>query len=296
MMFAVDGPAASIACIVAGSYCAFMLMVQIGHDAAHGSLSPRPWVNRATVFGTFALLGIDGALWRERHIRLHHQVVNLPGTSIDADSSRLLRLMPSHPWQRWHSLQTIYGPLLYAFGHFSLAWIEDIAEFPRACRRAVAFIVGKALHLAVFVFLPALCLRPSLCGLVAGYLLASATIAAAFVLLVVGTHVSDLAAFPQARDGQLSTDWATHQLLTSVDWSPTSHLAAAWTGGANAHVAHHLFPGYAHRHLPALSAVIVEAARMHRLPHHATTFAGMVASHWRHLVSLSRPSFGPESR
>jgi linoleoyl-CoA desaturase len=118
--------------------------------------------------------------------------------------------------------------------------------------------------------------------------------------LVVGTHVSDLAAFPQPdADGRLPHDWATHQLVTSVDWSPTNSLAVLLTGGANAHVAHHLFPGHNHRHMAVFSRIVAECAVKHGLHHEVTTFAGMVRGHWRHLVGLgARPAghdFGPSA-
>jgi len=75
-------------------------------------------------------------------------------------------------------------------------------------------------------------------------------------------------------------------VITSVDWMPQSRWAALLTGGANAHVAHHLFPSYSHRHAPALSRAIAEATAANGLPHHVTSFAGMVAGQWRHLVKL----------
>ncbi|HJR57184.1 MAG TPA: fatty acid desaturase [Rhizomicrobium sp.] len=287
--------------VMAAAFCAFMLIVQLGHDAAHGALSPRPWVNRAALFASFGVLGVDGMLWRDRHIRLHHQVVNLPGTGIDADSISVFRLAPDKPWRWWMRLQPVYGPLLYAIGHLHLAWIEDFAAFRAARRRRgfsgagplAGFAGGKLVHVILFLLLPWLARRPSPEDLALGYLLASAVIALCFVVLVVGTHVSDLAAFPQAdARGRLPHDWATHQLITSVDWSPQSRLAVLLTGGANAHAAHHLFPGHHHRHMAALSGLIGETAAAHGLPHHVTSFAGMVRGQWRHLVALSRPEAG----
>lgn len=289
----------AMALIAAASFCAFMMIVQLGHDASHGALSAHPWVNRAALFSSFAILGVDGAQWRDRHIRLHHQVVNLPGTGIDADSVSLFRLAPDKAWHWWMRLQPLYGPLLYAVGHISLAWMEDFAGL-RARRREkrreftgpgalVQFAAGKAVHVGLFLVVPWFVRRPSLESLLMGYVFAGALIAICFVVLVVGTHVSDLAEFPQPRpDGQLPHDWATHQLVTSVDWSPESRLAVLLTGGANAHVAHHLFPGTNHRHMARLSKVIAQTAAAHGLPHHVTSFTGMVRGQWRHLVAMGR--------
>ena len=70
---------------------------------------------------------------------------------------------------------------------------------------------------------------------------------------------------------------------------PESRLASLLIGGANAHVAHHLFPGHSHRHAATLSRVIARTAAEHGLEHRVATFAGMIAGQWRHLVALSRP-------
>jgi linoleoyl-CoA desaturase len=286
--------------IAVAAFGAFMLIVQVGHDAAHGAISPHGIVNRIALFVTFGILGVDGRLWRDRHVRLHHTAANLPGTGIDADSMTIMRLAPDKPWRRLYRLQPLYVPVLYALGHFSLAWIEDIAGF-RAARAAghrefirrgagASFIGGKAVHLALFLVLPAFALHPNPIALMLGYLLASAVIAIAFATLVIGTHVSDLAAFPQPdAAGNLPHDWATHQFMTSVDWAPANAFAVLASGGANAHVAHHLFPGYNHRHMAWVSRIIAKTAAEHGVAHQVTTFRGMVASQWRHIVALSRP-------
>ena len=291
------GSASGSALIAIAALSAFMLIVQVGHDAAHGSVSPRRWINDAIVYIVFALLGVDGAMWRDRHIRLHHHVANLPGTGIDADSVSVMRLAPDKPLRWWHRFQPIYGPLLYALGHLHLVWVEDIRGFllGRATARnksvkrpsVALFLSGKAIHVAVFLVLPGIMLNPPCLLLVLGYVFASVLVAICFVILVVGTHVSDRAAFPIPNEaGELSHDWATHQIITSIDWSPTSHVAALLSGGANAHVAHHLFPGVNHRHMPILSQVVARVAADHGVPYEVTSFAGMVVGHWRHLVRL----------
>jgi len=300
LLTGVGGAWAAPGWIVLAAFGAFLLVVQLGHDAAHGAVSPRRAVNPIILFVTFAILGIDGRLWRDRHVRLHHSFANLPGTGIDADSVALFRLAPDKPWSWWLRLQPLYAPVLYTLSHVSLAWVEDMVML-RQARRAqprdfarpgatASFIGGKLLHVALFLLLPAVICAPSWTGLALGYLLASSVISLCFVTLVVGTHVSDRALFPLPdAAGHLPHDWATHQLMTSVDWAPTSRLAVMISGGANAHVAHHLFPGHHHRHLALLSRVVVETAADHGMQHRVTTFFGMLRGQWRQLVDLSRP-------
>lgn len=277
-------------CIAVAAFCAFLLIVQVGHEASHGAVTGRPAADRALQFWSFAILGVDGALWRDRHLKLHHQVVNLHGTGIDADAVSLVRLMPGKPWHWWMRFQPFYGPLLYAVGHIALVWIEDVVALRdvRTPRARAVFVAGKIVHVTLFALLPWIALHPALLSLALGYLFASALIAACFAVLVIGTHVSDLAEFPQPdAQGRLPHDWATHQVLTSVDWRPENRLASLFTGGANAHVAHHLFPGHSHRHAATLSRVIAQTAADHGLEHRVTSFSGMAAGQWRHLVALA---------
>lgn len=285
----------------ASAFAAFMMLVTMGHDAAHGSVSRFRPVNNALVFLIFSTLGVSGSLWRDRHQRLHHAFPNVAGTGIDADGASVVRLAPDKPHRWYHRLQPIYAVPLYALGMAQLAWVEDFRDLPRMRRErphqfgglgpTLTFYGGKLFHLAIFVGLPMLVGGFGLLQVIAGYALAAAIVSLSFAILVIGTHVSDRAVFPEAdREGRLGHDWATHQLLTSVDWAPTSRIAAALTGGANAHTAHHLFPGFSHCHATQLSRIVIEAAREHGLDYNATSFAGMVAGHLRHLGQMSRPA------
>lgn len=300
LLAGIGGALAAPLWIVLAAFGAFMVAAQLGHDASHAALSPRSGVNHAVLFASFAIVGVDGPLWRDRHIRLHHSFANLSGTGIDADSAPLMRLAPDRKLRGYMRFQPLYGPLLYAISHLSLVWVEDMA-MQRAARRTqpaefatpaatARFIAGKLIHVALFLGLPALLLQPSLLMLGLGYLLASSIVAYCFVTLVIGSHVSDLTEFPQPdAEGRLPHDWATHQIVTSVDWAPTDRFATLFSAGGNAHAAHHLFPGHHHRHLALLSRVVAEAAVAHGVPYRVTTFSGMVRGQWRQLVTLSRP-------
>lgn len=277
---------------------AFMLLVQIGHDAAHGSVSRKRWINDAAVFLTFAILGVSGALWKDRHLRLHHPYPNVPGTGIDADSSNIVRMAPDKAHRGHHRFQMVFAPFLFALGTIILTWVEDMVMFADARRTRprqfggvkplAAFVATKLFHVALFIALP-LAAGLGAVELAVFYVASTAVTSMAFAILVIGTHVSDHAAFPVAdAEGNLPYDWATLQLVTSVDWSPTNARAAAWTGGANAHTAHHLLPGYAHSHAPALAQIVIDAAADAGVPYRAVSFSDMVMGQVRHIWKLGR--------
>ncbi|WP_416899363.1 MAG: fatty acid desaturase family protein [Minwuia sp.] len=290
-----------LALVGATAFCAFLLLVFAGHDAAHGSISSSRRVNRTLVFGIFAIHGVSGQLWADRHVRLHHALPNVPGTGIDADSSNIVRLQPQRPPRFWHRFQMIYAPLLYLLGQLQLVWFEDFRDFRRMRKQDPArfggagplaeFAATKAVHLALAAGLPVLIGGFAWTSVLLGYLMATAAVSFCFAVLVIGTHVSDRAAFPAPdSNGRLPCDWAELQLVTSIDWAPRSRFFAELTGGANAHTAHHLFPAWAHNHASRLAQIVIEAARECGLPYRATSFQGMVAAHLRHLRAMSRPA------
>lgn len=290
----------SAAAIVIAAAAAFCVVISIGHDATHGSLSARPWINALITFASFGTLGVSGALWRDRHVRLHHRVPNVAGNGIDADAFTLMRLAPDGAWRPVYRWQAFYAPFAYALGLIYVAWAEDFVEFRKARANDASFRTGRALaefagtkilHLTLFVAIPAIVLSPSPLMLAGGYLLACAAASLAFVTATIGTHISDIAGYPapDAR-GRLPHDWSTHQMLTAVDYAPTSRFVVALAGGANAHAAHHLFPGMSHRHAIWLSRIIAEEAAAHGVPYTKVTFAESLRAHWRLLVALSKPS------
>jgi linoleoyl-CoA desaturase len=181
-----------------------------------------------------------------------------------------------------------------------LAFYEDFLHLRAARRQApgefktwralFTFAAAKVFHVAFAIVLPLAVIEAPAGFVILGYMLASAAASGMFVVINIGTHICDVAGFVDPRrDGSIAHDWATHQAMTAVDWSPESRLAIAITGGANSHAAHHLFPEAAHCHNAALSRVVATAAREFGKPHHVLTFAGMMRSHFRHLLALSRP-------
>ncbi|MCI4665402.1 MAG: fatty acid desaturase [Neomegalonema sp.] len=288
-------------------FFAYAVVASFCHDASHGSLSRRRSVNRIALFLGFAVVGVSGALWGRRHVREHHMFPNVDGTDIDADSTLLVRLTPHRPWRPWHRFQIYYAPILYLTVLWHLAFVEDWKhlrearmEKParyRTWAASLEFAAAKLLHLGLGLGLPLLLIDASFWSIVAAYAIASAATSAMFVMINIGTHVCDGAAFVKPDEsGVIGHDWATHQAMTAVDWAPQNRLAVALTGGANAHAAHHLFPEAAHCHNARLTKLVDSFAAKHDAPRLVTSFAGMLAAHARHLIALGRrPTGGAEA-
>ena len=163
------------------------------------------------------------------------------------------------------------------------------------------FWVHKALHFTLVLGIPLAVLDAPWYIVVAGWLAMSFITSGVFVMLLIGTHFAEETQFPEVGpDGRLEHDWATHALLTSLDWSPESWLLCALVGGANTHAAHHLCPTVCHVHCPEITEIIREVAAEYGVRYNRASFAGMVASHFRFLKRMGEPmtpvGTGPENR
>jgi linoleoyl-CoA desaturase len=246
------------------------------------------------------LIGVDPHLWQLRHAKSHHIFPNVNGCDIDIDSNLFIRLSPNHPRRWYQRYQHIYAPFLYAIVGFQSATVQDVQYLFKkelANLKDIAhprsfyfwFAARKAIWVAIMFAIPILVLPFPWWQVILGAFIANAVASFVFVALLIGTHFAEEAAFPEPRaDGSFEHDFATHALITSLDWNPQSRIAQLVAGGANAHAAHHLFPHMSHAHYVPVSRIIEETAREYAIPYNRTTFFGLVRSHLRFLRKMGR--------
>jgi linoleoyl-CoA desaturase len=89
----------------------------------------------------------------------------------------------------------------------------------------------------------------------------------------------------------MQTEWAVHQVETTVDFARGNRVLCWFLGGLNFQIEHHLFHKICHVHYPALSKVVEEVCREFgvRYAAHRTIFSA-IASHFKWLVLMGRPS------
>lgn len=275
--------------------------MSIQHDANHGSYSKHTWVNR--LFGcTLDMMGVWSFVWRPKHNIAHHTFTNVEGIDYDLDFGGLARLSPEQPLRSWHRYQHLY--LWFFYGFILPKWVfhDDfviarkryigVHKLPTAGPSNIAaFIVWKLIFVGWAIVLPAFfhpLWQVLLFHFIAAYTL-GATLGTVFQL----AHCVDAADFPAAapKGEKMPTDWATHQLNTTVDFAPRSALITWMVGGLNFQVEHHLYPKICHVHYPALANVVDEIARKHGLQRrcHATLVEAL-SSHFAHLRKLGRPA------
>ena len=279
---------------------ALLLAINVGHDGAHAALSRHKWINQATLYSSFMLIGADPYLWQLRHVRSHHVFPNVNGCDIDIDSNVFLRLSPNHKRRWYQRYQHLYAPFVFWLVDVHTVFVQDIqylfkrelanmVNIKHPSSAYVGFVACKLVFLSIVVVIPALVLPIPWWQVVIGALLMSFVSSCAFVYLLIGTHFAEETAFPDIdENGLLANDWATHAMLTALDWSPYNRFAHAIAGGSNAHAAHHLFPNVSHTHYREITRIIAKVAAEFGVPHHVTDFPRMLRSHFRFLKAMGR--------
>ncbi len=264
----------------------------VGHDAIHGSLSKRPWVN-AIFARTFDVMGSSSRMWIPAHNVTHHTYTNVPGTDHDLDPGPFMHFYP-HRQRSWvHGFQHVYAWALYTLTQFVWVFKKDfvdlVARGDKTTKRDVIdVVVSKVLHLFMWVGVPMLVGTVAWWQVLIGYALMLAASGFTSAVVFQLAHVVEGPAFPKPNAaGVLGDDFLTHQLKTTSNFAPGNPVATFFTGGLNHQVEHHLFPRISHIHYPALAPIVEDCALKHGLPYYAhATFHGALASHARTLKRL----------
>jgi linoleoyl-CoA desaturase len=275
----------------------------IQHDGGHRAYSEHQWVNKIMAL-TLDLMGGSSYLWDWKHNSIHHTYPNIDGQDDDINLGFLGRLSPQQPRLKIHRLQGIY--LWFLYGFMAIKWhlVDDFYQLwtgrigthkirrPKGKDLAI-FIAGKVVFFSLAFVIPML-LHP-------WYAVLFVYVTAAFVSGVVLSVVFQLAhcvgeaefPVPVAADGGtefIETDWAVHQVRTTVDFARGNRVLCWFLGGLNFQIEHHLFHKICHVHYPALSKLVEETCKEFGLEYsqHKTMFAA-IGSHFRWLVEMGRP-------
>ena len=276
----------------------------IQHDGGHKAYSERRWVNKIMAM-TLDLMGGSSYLWDWKHNSIHHTYPNIDGHDDDIDVGFLGRLSPQQKRFPFHRLQGIYLWLLYGFLAIKWHFYDDFYnvsvgrigghKIPRPKGRdLLVFIGGKVAFFSLAFAIPML-LHPVWAVLT---VYAIAAFVSGVVLSVVFqlAHCVEEADFPvpvmQADGGErMETDWAVHQVQTTVDFARGNRALSWLLGGLNFQVEHHLFSKICHVHYPALSKVVEQTCREFGIRYAANkSLFSAIASHFRWLVLMGRPT------
>jgi len=274
----------------------------IQHDGGHKAYSDRKWVNKVMSL-SLDLMGGSSYMWDWKHNTIHHTYPNIDGHDDDISIGLLGRLSPQQRRFKFHRFQGIYLWLLYGFLAVKWHLVDDFYQLaigrigqqkvPRPKGKDLAIFIGGKVSFAMLAFGIPMMLHP-------WWAVLSVYLAAAFVSGVVLSVVFQLAHCVGEADfpvpvtteagERMRTDWAVHQVQTTVDFARGNPVLCWFLGGLNFQIEHHLFHKISHIHYPALSKLVEETCKEFGIKYaEHKTFFSAVASHARWLWVMGRP-------
>jgi linoleoyl-CoA desaturase len=273
------------------------------HESIHGSFTRTKLGNRLIAFLSCSLLGVSRYFWYQKHNVLHHRYPNVQGWDDDLETRGSLRLSPEQPWSLRYRFQHVYAPLIYALTTLEWIYVKDFVQYftlkmnrdqsipPMDKWDHVEFWVAKTAYLLIVIVVP-LSVMPAgyfLIGFICLNLTLSLTLASIFQL----AHVTATCGFPEPdyQSGELNTDWAVHQMITTANFCTGNRWLTSFSGGLNFQVEHHLFPRVNHAQYPLINRILVDTAREFHVPYHSyATYLGALTGHLQALKTLNVPA------
>ncbi|MBL8936324.1 MAG: acyl-CoA desaturase [Archangium sp.] len=281
---------------LATGFCIAQVGFNVGHDAIHGALSSRRWVN-ALFSRSFDLMGASSRMWAWAHNAIHHTFTNVPGADHDLEPAGLLHLYKKRdaPWIV--RFQHVYAWPLYGLTMLSWVFMKDFVQLQErpgkvTARDVVDVVAGKLAHLTLWLVVPMVVSARPWWQVAVGYVLVMVATGFTAAIVFQLAHVVEGPALPTPdASGTLADDFFAHQLRTTANFAPRNALATALTGGLNHQVEHHLFPRVSHGHYPALAPIVEACAKQFGVPYHVNpTFLSALASHARIIHGVARAS------
>jgi linoleoyl-CoA desaturase len=275
----------------------------IMHDANHGSLSNKKWVNQIFAY-SLNLIGGNSLSWKIQHNVLHHSFTNVHGVDEDLEGGHIMRFTPNEPWKKRHRLQHIYSWGLYSLMTFSWVLIKDFkrmgkyrdlglleAQGVTYAGAILTLIVSKIVYIGYMLVLP-LWLGYNVWLVLSGFFLLHVLGGLILALIFQPAHIMDHHEFIENERDVIHETYESHQLNTTSNFAPGNKLLTWYCGGLNYQVEHHIFPSICHVHYPAISKIVKATAEEFGLPYKSVpTFSEAVGIHQRTMKKLGQPEW-----
>jgi linoleoyl-CoA desaturase len=269
----------------------------IMHDGAHGSYSKNKKLNWLMGF-TLDLIGGSNMFWRHKHNILHHTYTNINEIDDDIQAFGLMRFSPEQPWRPHHRWQHWFAFPLYSL--MTLLWVTS-GDFQKFFTRKIGdyqlpkpkvgesllFFLTKIFYFGYMLVLP-MFFHPIL-HVLGFFLIVHVVLGLTMATIFQLAHVVEDNAFPNPDPvtGEMTNEWAIHEVETTANFSPNSKFAAWYCGGLNFQIEHHLFPRICHIHYPAISKIVEETCREFQIKYVSyPTFREAIKAHTRFLKLL----------
>ena len=266
------------------------------HDACHGSYSSKKWVNELLGL-TMNALGSNAFIWKIKHNVVHHTYTNVDGLDDDIIKTPVLRLCPTQEWKPVHRYQFIYMFLIYSISTILWVFLTDllkyfsrkiiVTEMKITRKEHIIFWTSKLLYVVFYCVIPIMLVGWQ--SWIVGYLIVNCTMGLTLALVFQLAHVVEKTEFEVAEDKRkmIDSEWAIHEVKTTANFAANNKIISWFVGGLNYQIEHHLFPRVSHVHYAAISNIVQEHCKQHKLPYHTyNTMSGAIASHVRVMKEL----------
>jgi linoleoyl-CoA desaturase len=277
------------------AFAMLCIVLSVMHDGSHGAFSNSRFINSLASY-SLAFAGGSPILWRQLHVRAHHDNTNVIGYDQDFESGGLIRLHPAQVQHKAHHYQHLYAWFLYMGHSIRWIWFDDIKDYitnrwpvSPAERKTLLkeIILAKTWHAASYLIIPAL-VTGSWQLAVVFYLAHWMILSVVLILVFAMAHLTHVQEMP-ASTAEGKQDWALHQLATTVDFATKNRVLSWIVGGLNFQIEHHIFPKISHTRYKLIQPVVKEYCEKHGVrDFEYPTFASVLGGHYRHLKTLGQ--------
>ena len=269
------------------------------HDAAHGSYSDNNTVNNLCTFIGGDLMGGSTFLWKIKHNILHHTYTNIAELDDDIAKYPMFRLHPSQKPLWFHKFQHLYSIPLYFFTTFNWILFDDYLKIVTKKihnleirtfkpKDHIGFWLGKIINLTIFFIIPIS--QFGFWQALLGFFVMHAVLGVTLALVFQMAHAVEEAEFPIPNDkNKIESEWALHQVKTTVNFAMNNKVISWLVGGLNYQVEHHLFPKISHIHYPEISKIVKQTCEDLKIKYNAfPTFGKALSSHFIYLRQMGK--------
>ncbi len=281
--------------------CTVMIVMNIGHDAAHNALFRNKTLNKISCFA-FEIAGMSHYMWKLNHNIIHHPYPNV--SPIDSEINQampFIRLSPFFKKMKIQRYQHYYAPFLYLLFTFNLTIVRDfqdmgimpkinsqkiVRRFP--FHRYLFLIVSKLFYISYAVIIPMIFLSLTWWNAILAFLFVHAMMSIFELSIQFPLHANDRATVMEvASNGTISNQWEKQVLENTTDYFAKSRIANFITGGINTHTIHHFYPGICHVHYIPLTKILADTAKEFGLRYQCFPMIKGLQSHFRRVKQLA---------
>lgn len=285
-------------CVILGLFTSG-IGFNVMHDGSHSSFSKYKWLNTLAAF-SLDFLGASSAMWKNKHVIIHHTYTNIDGIDDDIEAEPFLRLAPTQKFYKMHKYQHLYFWFLYGLLYLFWVFFTDYKKYfsgkvgtvplkKLSNTDHILFWSFKVFHFGMYIVLPIIMcgFLPWLIGFFTYTFVTGVVLSIVFQL----AHTVEETGFPEAKQptNKMEDEWAVHQLKTTANFATGNKIITWFVGGLNFQVEHHLFPKISHAHYPDISRIIKQTCADMNIPyleHPRMTTA--IASHVAHLKKMGQ--------